>query len=358
MKKFFKIIIILLFIVLLLSLMNRKIISYKLRHLLYGDPINDSGLINNNFFNLNSNNPTNVTKGFNELFEYASKNNISYLKLSRGEYTINDTIYLKSSICFDLNGSTIKYEKNSKTSYSLIRINNETNIAIINGKLLGDRDVHDYDSIESTHEWGMGIRVHAGKNINISNLDISNMTGDGIYISQFNSSNEILNNSDNIKISNCVIHNNRRQGISIISGENIEIYNNAIYNIEGTNPQAGIDLEANYDYEKIDNIIIHNNIFYYFNKTVAIILYRQAYNVSIYENEIDGTISVYEIKETLQIENNELRNGRIYTNLNPEDTKKVLNEIYIKNNKFYNFAIIPSNQVVKLEADGNIQIGE
>ena len=246
-KVFIIILIILLLLGILLISKNKQIISYNIRYLLYGNPVDEEGLINNDFFDLNSNNSIEVAQGFNELIEYACKNNISYLKLNKGEYIIGDTIFLKSNICLDLNGSTIRYDKNSKTSYSLIRINNENNIEIINGKLEGDQDVHDYNSIESTHEWGMGIRIHAGKNVNICNLDISNMTGDGIYISQFNSSETILNNSENITINNCVIHNNRRQGISIISGENIEIVNNEIHSIKGTNPQSGIDLEANYD---------------------------------------------------------------------------------------------------------------
>lgn len=330
-------------------------ITFQIKTLLFGNPIDyDTGLINNEFFNLNSSNSLTVAKGFNDAIEYANKNNISYIKLNENEYTIGDTIYLKSNICLDLNGSIIRYETNNKDVYSLIRINNESNIKIINGILIGDKDTHDYETINSTHEWGMGIRIHAGRNIYISNLSISNMTGDGIYISEAGYQNGILDNSSDIEINNCKISENRRQGISIISGENIEIYNNEIYSIKGTNPQVGIDLEANHNYEKIDNIKIYNNIFYDFNSKVAILLYSQAYNVDIVGNVINGSMSIYEIKGILSIENNNLKNGKIYTNLNSQNTSKILNEIHIKNNYLYNYDIVESNQVKKFEISNNI----
>lgn len=348
-------IIIIVISVLYININNIYNVSYNIKLLLYGEPIDENtGLINNEFFNLDSNNPEIVAKGFNDAITYASSNNIEYLKLNKGEYIISDTIYLKSNICLDLNGSTIIYATNDKTSYSLLRINNENNIDIRNGKLIGDKESHNYGNTPSTHEWGMGIRIHAGKNINISNLNISNMTGDGIYISQYGNENENLNNSENIKINNCIINRNRRQGISIISGENIDIFNNAIYCIEGTNPQSGIDLESNYDYEKINNINIYNNVFYDFNNKVAIILYSKVYNVNIFDNTIDGSISIYEIIEKINIENNKLNNGKIYTNLNSSDCDKILNYIYIMNNEFNNYEVLTSNQVKHLNVYGNI----
>ena len=236
-------------------------------------------------------------------------------------------------------------KKNSNTHYNVLKILNKENVKIFNGKIEGDRDYHNYEG-ESSHEWGMGIRVEGSKNVFINNLKIFNMTGDGVYITKG------LSNSNLVRIQDCVIYRNRRQGISIISGENVEIINNEIYNINGTSPQCGIDLEANYENQKIDNIYIYNNKLFDFGSR-AIKLYNQVYNVKIESNMINGSINIEETKEKTEIINNDLIDGTIYVGSIYEDSKKVVNNIEIINNTLSNYEIEYNNKVNNIKIEEN-----
>ena len=180
--------------------------------------------------------------------------------------------------------------------------------------------------------------------INIENLEIHEMTGDGIYITNGH------NNSNKVKIKNCLIYNNRRQGISIISGEKIEIYYNEIYRIKGTNPQSGIDLEANNELQKIDQVDIHSNKFYDFGLDVAIKLHSQIYNVKIRENVIYGGIDVDETKENTEIIHNKLIDGVINVG---RDSSRVVNNVKILNNILQNYEILHSEIVNNMVINGN-----
>src|SRR5699024_9046472 len=64
--------------------------------------------------------------------------------------------------------------------------------------------------------------------------------------------------NENVKIINGVLDNNRRNGISIISGRNIEINNVFISNTNGQNPQSGIDIEPNSNDDILENIKLLN----------------------------------------------------------------------------------------------------
>ena len=294
----------------------------------------------------NGKNAKETTKGLNEAIECASNNSISYIKLEKGEYLVNNSIELFSNLEFDLNSSDIIMDTNDMQSYSILKIANKENIKVLNGKIEGDRESHNYTG-NSSHAWGMGVRISGSKNINVDNVEILNMTGDGIYITSG------LSNSDSVQIQNCLIHDNRRQGISIISGRRIKINNNEIYNIKGISPQAGIDLEANKDTQKIDEIEIQNNKIYLSASNTAIILYNQVYNVKITENIIYGNININETKEKTEILNNELIDGKINAGSTNEDSAKIVNNLDILNNELNNYEIEYNNKVNNINIDGN-----
>lgn len=353
MKKYVKIILIIIIFILCITFLAKseyteKIIEqYKVK--MYGKPIDEeTGILNNEYFSIDSTgkNATNTTRGLQKALEYCKKNSIEYIKLEKGKYLINNTINISSNMELDLNSSIIKYETNNKLGYIIIRVNKTENVRIKNGILVGDKDTHNYVET-STHEWGIGIYISDSLNIELDTLDISNMTGDAIYITKYNE------NSKNIKIQNCILHNIRRQGISIISGEHIEICNNEIYIIRGTAPQAGIDLEANNTKQKIDDVHIHNNKFYDFGANTAIQLYSQVYNVQIVENDIYGCISIYETQNTTEIRKNNLQNGNIYANLNTTDNGKIVNNLYILENNMSNYKILYTDKVQNTVIENN-----
>lgn len=320
----------------------------------YGNPISEDGTINNNYFGIkmDGTDPQGTLQGINEAINYASKNNISNIKLEKGTYVIDSQkdkveyhyqekgITLKSNIKLDLNGSTIKHIKNNRVSYTLISIIDIENAAITNGILEGDRNEHEY--IENqTHEFGHGIDLAGGKNIEISNLEIKEMTGDGIYIT-CKQVYDIPQYSINIKIHDCNIYNCRRQGISIIVANNVEIYHNEIHNIKGTNPQTCIDLETGNKEYRIEKINIHNNKFYSAESQIAIQVSKNVIDISACENEITGQVRIYNAEKEANISNNIVVNGAIKGVLNSYnlyDENYYVNKLKIKQNQLYNSAI-------------------
>lgn len=202
----------------------------------YGEPIEDiSGIINNEYFNIYSDgsHEEETTNGINEAIRYCSKNNISNIKLRKGIYAIKGAgnfykengILMCSNITLDLNSSTIHIKQNNEEHYTIISIFNAENVEIKNGILIGDKETHDYSNNKS-HQWGFGVDIRNANNVVINNLEIYNMTGDGLYISNLNEG-----ENESISIKNNNIHDCRRQGISIICGSDIIIEQNEIYSI-------------------------------------------------------------------------------------------------------------------------------
>ena len=195
-RKYVICIIIIIFILLIVAYNKRNEINLKnlIGEKLEEKPIFENGEINNEYFRIYDNyeNPRETLEGINNAIEYAAKNNIKYIKLKEGKYLIDgtsDETYLSegikievSNITFDLNGSTIKYIDNDKPSYNIIRLIDVENVVIKNGILVGDRLKHNYNAGEISHAFGCGVSINASKNVEIANLKIYNMIGDGIYI--------------------------------------------------------------------------------------------------------------------------------------------------------------------------------
>ncbi len=220
--------------------------------------------------------------------------------------------------------------------YSIISVYEVQNVTICNGKLVGDKDTHDYTTISSSHGWGYGIDIKASENVIVSNIEICDMTGDGISISNLPrtvTENKQSITSENIFIERCNIYGVRRNGISVISGKNVKIYQNEIHDIEGTAPQSAIDLETNNDgNQEVDDVEIYSNKIYNLNNKsqFAIMTMFHVSKVNIYNNEITGRIILYEADECITIENNHIKQGEIISKEGREGT--IRKEIIINNN--------------------------
>ncbi len=103
------------------------------------------------------------------------------------------------------------------------------------------------NTCESCH----GINIHECYNVSISNITIEKCAGDCIYIGYKTKP------ANRVSMTNLVLDNGRRQGISVTSAENLLIDNCNISNINGTAPQAGIDIEPNAN-SVITNFAIRN----------------------------------------------------------------------------------------------------
>jgi hypothetical protein len=168
----------------------------------------------------------------------------------------------------------LRVQPNAQNDYVLLAIRNASNVRVEGGNLFGDRDKHD-DS-QTTGNSGHVIMIHGGDNVDIDGVTMKNGTGDGIDINSLNftfQSNYIPSN--NIRITNCVFDNNRRNNMSITDGFNILVDGNTFLNAGADNPNSlgvrpgwAIDVEAVRGkengqyiyYEKAYDITISNNI--------------------------------------------------------------------------------------------------
>lgn len=134
------------------------------------------------------------------------------------------------------NNATIKLADNELQYYAVLRVTSTESTIIDNFTIIGDKDNH----INPT-EFGFGILVEYGNNfVNIRNCDISKMTGDAIIVDKYSSTKD---DSKTIVIEKCTLHHCRRQGISLINGTDVFIKDCILSNIEGTDPNSGIDIE-------------------------------------------------------------------------------------------------------------------
>ncbi|OGV53637.1 MAG: hypothetical protein A2X49_06190 [Lentisphaerae bacterium GWF2_52_8] len=119
------------------------------------------------------------------------------------------------------------------------------------------KDYQDKSQYEPA-EWRMGIGLYSCENVKLSGLTIMSSGGDGIYIGNCR---KPLNYCKDIIIKDCVIDDNHRQGISVISVVNLLIENCVIKNTKGSAPQAGIDFEPNAKDERLFGITMKDCVF-------------------------------------------------------------------------------------------------
>lgn len=169
---------------------------------------------------------------------------------------INDaglTIKSNSQIYFSKN-SLVKLKASNKERYEIFRLHDVSNIQIFNANISGDRKVHN----GKTGEWGMGIAIRGrSKDIVINNAVVKDCWGDGIYLGHLKH-----NAPENVLITNALIDNCRRNGISITTGKNIRIIEPVVSNTNGTKPECGIVIEPSASTAIFENIVISDAITY------------------------------------------------------------------------------------------------
>ncbi|HRZ54782.1 MAG TPA: right-handed parallel beta-helix repeat-containing protein, partial [Candidatus Paceibacterota bacterium] len=91
-------------------------------------------------------------------------------------------------------------------------------------------------------EWRHGLAILGCRNVLIQDLTIEQTGGDGIYLGA--AAGQIPNRQVTIRRVDC--NANHRQGISVISAQDLLIEDCRLRHTEGTAPQAGIDFEPNH----------------------------------------------------------------------------------------------------------------
>ncbi len=173
-----------------------------------------------------------------------------------GTYGIDaiKSIQIKSNVTLQMTPTTILgVIPNAAAHYEVLHIGGVSNVNINSGMLWGDRLTHQGTS----GEHGFGIAILGANNVTVTGTVSNNMWGDGFYIGNgptFGSSLRIR--STNIKLVDVSADNNRRQGISLISGQNIMILRPKLTNTNGKSPSAGLDVEPISKSDILQNISI------------------------------------------------------------------------------------------------------
>ncbi len=156
---------------------------------------------------------------------------------------------------------------NDKSNSQMIFAFGRKNIVISGGKLVGERSSHTGGS----GEWGHGINIAGCTNVHIQDVEISECWGDGIYLGLYDGWDSAGNRtkffSSGITITNCNLHHNRRNNLSITDAGSVTI-RNCQFNYAGSfngqpghDPQFGIDIEPNISGYVCRNVKIYDSEF-------------------------------------------------------------------------------------------------
>src|SRR5206468_1466642 len=151
-----------------------------------------------------------------------------------GTYTVATPLIVPPNITVDGNGSILKTPTNSTTPHSddaIMQVSSDDTIR----NFVFDGNVHNQSGVWTQHRHA--IFIGTAGDVNISYNTFRNLIGDGIY-SDGASSVTIDHNQFSGDHSN-------RNGISIISGSNVRIYDNTFWSIARPDMPGAIDLEPN-----------------------------------------------------------------------------------------------------------------
>ena len=103
-------------------------------------------------------------------------------------------------------------------------------------------------------EWRHVLNLSACRNVRVYGLRLTESGGDGIYLGGGSGD----NTNRNVHIKDVVCDKNYRQGISVITAQDLLIENCTLSNTHGTPPQCGIDFEPNRADQRLVNCVMRN----------------------------------------------------------------------------------------------------
>jgi polygalacturonase len=168
------------------------------------------------------------------------------LVVPAGTYMLNADpewcVRLRSNRKVELQANAkLKAIPNNLERHYLLWIDDKENVEIYGlgtgaqmAEIIGERDQHD----GSTGEHGQGIRIVGSSNITVRNVRISKFWGDGITVARKDGK-----NSSDVSILGVICTHNRRQGMSIIGVDGMEVSDSEFSNTSGAEPEDGIDIE-------------------------------------------------------------------------------------------------------------------
>lgn len=120
--------------------------------------------------------------------------------------------------------------------------------------------MHKQDYAEDPYRpsgWRHVLAIRGSTNISVRGLTLRRGGGDGIYLGSTSEQSYVKN----VVIRDVVCNDNSRQGVSVISAENLLLERCVFSNTSGQNPGAGVDLEPNRSAERLVNVVIRDCLF-------------------------------------------------------------------------------------------------
>ncbi len=204
------------------------------------------------------------------------------------------------------NNTVLRVQPNSRKNYALLALRDVTSARVEGGILIGDRAEHDDNSQPGPHAFGYIVMIHGSNNIDVVGVTMKDGTGDGVKISSLGFTFEAgYIPSNNIRVTNCTMDNNRRNNMSITDGFNITVEGNTFLNAgvdnpgsEGKAPGFALDIEAYRGlvngvltfYEDAYDITIRNNVEK--NSKYGSFIVAIGHDVDIIGNETEKAISI------------------------------------------------------------------
>ncbi|MDA3927044.1 MAG: right-handed parallel beta-helix repeat-containing protein [Kiritimatiellae bacterium] len=138
---------------------------------------------------------------------------------------------------------------------SLFLLSNISNVTLrgYGATLRMRRDDYDAPPYKKA-EWRHVLCIRGCANIKVFGLTLAESGGDGIYLGSVKGAPSNLD----VHIKDVICDKNYRQGISVITAENLLIENTVMRDTAGTAPSAGIDFEPNNANERLKNVVMRN----------------------------------------------------------------------------------------------------
>lgn len=158
--------------------------------------------------------------------------------LKNGDYWLEDGDYLelpsKSALFMD-KGAAIRLRPQSSGSYQAVLLQGVVDVRIFGGRIEGDRDTH----LGAGGEWGMCLKLIDVENVYIESVALKACWGDGLYLGVKKYQSRM------VWIEGVLADGNRRNGITVVAGENVVVSNSVSVRNSGAAPEAGLDIEPN-----------------------------------------------------------------------------------------------------------------
>lgn len=205
--------------------------------------------------------------------DWASQHGFGVVRVPKGVYLLGkrvsadhvDGIRLPSDLDFRLSsGTVLRMVPNDAWNSCLVTVSGRRNVRITGGVFEGDRAAHTYTPRASdgstAHDEGHGICIwNESANVAVERVVLRSFTGDGVLL--HGGGTDAARMVRDVVVRDCDIYGSRRQGISVVRGQNVVIENNDIHDISGVAPQFGIDLETPKGQGRSRNIMIRGNRF-------------------------------------------------------------------------------------------------